>query len=144
MIKAEMGLGDDLMMREIGGLPNNRMLIEIAWRRSNDPANFADPGRDQRRIGQMGEAKGKVDTFIDKVRRAIKESETDIDSRIGVKKRVDNRPQYFFTLSDRRRDRQKPARRGSFARCDYIRFFQIGEHASTSGQIPLARFAQPQ
>jgi hypothetical protein len=40
--------GDDLLLREIPGLIDARMLGEIGWRGGDDPPDFADPHGDHR------------------------------------------------------------------------------------------------
>ncbi len=86
-----MGHGDDLLLREIVGPVDARMLGEIGWRGGDDPPDFADPQGNHRRVSQMRNSQGDIDAFINEVHGPVEHIELRRYCRIGVEKGIQNR-----------------------------------------------------
>ena len=141
--EAKIREGDDLLLGQIGGLPDARVIGQIAGRSDHDaPDIAAEADGDERGVRQMADAQGDVDALIDQVDGPVQQEEANRNGRIEIEKIVDNRPQYLLAGDRRRRNGQCPAGGGAFARGEHVGLLQLDQHPPTGSRIALTRFAQ--
>ncbi len=137
-----MGHRDDLVFGQIRWLANDRMPLQIGRRCGDDATNFAKPDRNKIRVGEMRDAQREIDAFIDQVDRPVEQIESHRHHRMLVHEGVEHRPQDIFARNDRRRKRERAARRRAFAAGDNVGFLEIDQHAAAGGGVALACLAQ--
>ena len=130
------------MLGEVGDVVDARMRRQVARRGDDDPRHLADAMRDQRRIGQVRDAKREVHAFVDQVDRAFEQVHAHVHGRVLLHEGVDDRTQHLHAGEHGRGDRQRAARHRAFAGGLAVGLFQFGEHLARTRGVTLARFAQ--
>ncbi len=133
---------DDLMLDEIGRFVDAGMFGEVPWRRGDDPPDFANGDRDERRVGQMRDAQCDVNAFVDQAHRPVEQLQADGDLRIALDEVVEDGAQHILTGGDRRCDREQAAGRRAFVGHQHVRFFEFSQDAPAGRRIALASLAQ--
>src|SRR3954447_14924276 len=90
----------------------------------------------------MADAERDVDPLLDQIDRAIEQQEFCRHGRIGIEKRIEDRPQHHLTRHHGRSDREQAAGRRARPGRDVVGLLQFGEHAPTDRDIALALLAQ--
>jgi hypothetical protein len=133
---------NDLMLRQIRRLVDDRMSRKIRGRRRDHTTNFAEADRNETRIRKVGNPQRDVDAFVDQIHLTIDEKQPDRHRRIFVHEGIDHRPYQVFPGDDGRGQRQDPAGRRAFAAGRNIRFLEVDQHAPAGDYVALARLAQ--
>ena len=96
-VAARIGKCNDLVLGQITRLRNARMLRQVTRCSRHNPANFADPSRDQCRVGKVGYAERDVDAFINQVHRSIEQIKPRGHCRVSVHEGGKDRSQHHFS-----------------------------------------------
>ncbi|MGY3419788.1 hypothetical protein ACVWZW_000263 [Bradyrhizobium sp. F1.13.4] len=90
----------------------------------------------------MADAERDVDPLLDQIDGAIEQQEFCRHGRIGVEKRIEDRPQHHLARHHRGSDREQAAGCRARPGRDIVSLLQFGEHAATDRDIALALLAQ--
>ena len=131
------------MVGKIGGFVDAGLVGEIAGRSDDDASDIAaEADDDERGVGQIGDAQGDIDAFVDQIDVPVQEEEPHRNGRVEIEKIVDDRPQHLLPQDRGCRNGQCPTRSGPFARGEHVGLLQLDQHPSTGNHVARPRFAQ--
>ena len=118
------------------------MAFDVGWRSAQHPSHLAEACSDQLRVRQVGDADRDVNPLFDEIYNPVEQEEARLHGGIGVQKRVENGPHVELSQSQRRRDREQPARLLLPPRGVALGLVERTQHGPASLQIGLAELGQ--